>query len=298
MDWSSAKTNYKNYLKLERGLSENSIQNYLLDIQKLANYFSTSKYDTSPANIDKESLHTFIYEVSKIVATSTQARILSGLKGFFNYLIFIGLRETNPVKLIELPKLTKKIPTVLSLKEIDNIISTIDLSLPFGERNKAIIEILYGCGLRVSEVINLKLSDLFFSKNYIRVLSKGNKQRFVPIGTITIKCISNYINKNRIHLQIKENYEDFVFINNRGTNLTRAMIFTIIKRQSKNANIKKVVSPHTFRHSFATHLLENGADLISIQQMLGHKNITTTEIYIHIDREHLRKIINMFHPRP
>ena len=288
---------YQNYLRLERGLSENSILNYSLDIQKLAQWLHTNKIEVSPVDISEEILQQFIYEVAKKVNPRTQSRLISGLKGFFNYLIFEDYRKTNPLELIEAPKLGRKLPDTLAVEEIDAIISAIDLSSKQGERNRAIIETLYGCGLRVSELTSLKISDLYFEEGFIKVTGKGDKQRLVPIGPTTEKYINIYKKEVRIHQNIHPAAMDTVFLNQHGRPLTRAMIFTIVKRLAEKAGIHKTISPHTFRHSFATHLLENGADLRAIQQMLGHESITTTEIYTHIDRRHLTEIINRFHPR-
>lgn len=239
----------------------------------------------------------FIYHIAKEVNPRSQSRIISGLRGFFNYLIFEDYRKTNPLELIESPKLGRKLPDTLSEAEIDQIIMQIDLSDPQGTRNKAILETLYGCGLRVSELTHLKLSDLYFDEGFIRVTGKGDKQRFVPIAGPTIKFITLYKDEVRVHQTIAPTAKDTLFLNRRGKPLTRAMIFTIVKILTERAGIHKNVSPHTFRHSFATHLLENGADLRAIQQMLGHESITTTEIYTHIDKSHLTKVIQQFHPR-
>ena len=297
MKWQQAITHYQNYLKIERGLSENSISNYTFDINKLVKWLVLNNIKTSPINIEKETLQEFIYNIAKELNPRSQSRIISGLKGFFNYLIFEEYRATNPLDLIESPKIGRKLPDTLSIEEIDTIISIIDLSKPQGERNRAIIEALYGCGLRVSELISLKISDLFFDEGFIKVTGKGNKQRFVPIGSLTIKFINIYRNEIRVHQVIKPSAQDTLFLNRRGNELTRAMIFHIVKELTEKAGILKNISPHTFRHSFATHLLENGADLRAIQQMLGHESITTTEIYTHLDKSHLSQIINNFHPR-
>ncbi len=297
MKWLQVLKDYQNYLRLERGLSENSILNYSLDIKKLAQWLNTNKIEISPVDISEETLQQFIYEVAKKVNPRTQSRLISGLKGFFNYLIFEDYRKTNPLELIEAPKLGRKLPDTLAVEEIDAIISAIDLSSKQGERNRAIIETLYGCGLRVSELTSLKISDLYFEEGFIKVTGKGDKQRLVPIGPTTEKYISIYRKEVRIHQTIHPAAMDTVFLNQHGRPLTRAMIFTIVKRLAEKAGIHKTISPHTFRHSFATHLLENGADLRAIQQMLGHESITTTEIYTHIDRRHLTEIINRFHPR-
>jgi len=297
MNWTQAIQDYKSYLHIERGLSKNSIANYVYDLQKLANWLELNEIDDSPINILENTLQEFIYQIAKEVNPRSQSRIISGLRGFFNYLIFEEYRSTNPMELIESPKIGRKLPDTLSEEEIDQIISQIDLSKPQGERNRAILEILYGCGLRVSEAIQLKISDLFFEEGFIKVTGKGDKQRFVPIAPLTMKYINLYKNEIRNHKSIPEESIDTLFLNRRGKALSRAMIFTIIKDLVERAGIRKNVSPHTFRHSFATHLLENGADLRAIQQMLGHESITTTEIYTHIDKSHLAKVMLQFHPR-
>ncbi len=297
MTWHQALSDFKNYLLLERGLAENSVFNYSLDIKKLINYLEANSITISPLKISEEILQQFIYEVAKVVNARSQSRIISGLKSFFIYLIFEGYRENNPMELIESPKIGRKLPGTLSLDEIDNLVNSVDLSTKEGERNQAIIETLYGCGLRVSELIDLKLSDLFFKEGFIKVTGKGNKQRFVPIGEVTQQYISEYIRNSRTLVPLKKKASDVLFLNRRGNILTRAMIFTIVKNLAVVADLQKNISPHTFRHSFATHLLENGADLRAIQQMLGHESITTTEIYMHVDKSHLQKVITEFHPR-
>jgi integrase/recombinase XerD len=297
MNWKLALKDYKEHLQIERGLSSNSIESYSLDISKLINYLNENNVAVSPTKIDKEDLQRFIYEVAKLLNARSQSRLISALKSFFNYLVFEGYRETNPMELIDSPKIGRKLPDTLSLKEIDNLIEIIDLSTNEGERNRAIIETLYSCGLRVSEVINLKLSDLFFKEGFIKVTGKGNKERFVPVGEITQQYIDGYISNSRNNAPVKPEFTDIVFLNRRGRVLTRAMIFTIVKNLAVAANLQKNISPHTFRHSFATHLLENGADLRAIQQMLGHESITTTEIYMHVDKSHLRDVMTAFHPR-
>tara|TARA_R110002020_G_scaffold42212_8_gene123970 strand:+ start:2177 stop:3073 length:897 start_codon:yes stop_codon:yes gene_type:complete len=295
--WQQALTDYKHYLRLERGLADNSITNYSLDINKLMRWLEENNIDSHPLNIDKEVLQKFVYEIAKNVNARSQARIISGLKGFFNYLVYEDYRNDNPTDLIESPKLGRKLPDTLSESEINLLIDAIDLSQPQGERNRAIIETLYGCGLRVSELLDLKLSDLFFKEGYILVTGKGNKQRFVPIADYTQKFINIYKEQVRVHQHAKPEFQDTLFLNRRGARLTRAMIFTIIKDLAEKAGIKKNISPHTFRHSFATHLLTNGADLRAIQQMLGHESITTTEVYMHLDRSHLAEVMEKFHPR-
>ncbi|UUC45541.1 site-specific tyrosine recombinase XerD [Flavobacterium cerinum] len=295
--WESYIKEYKSYLKLERGLSENTIANYVFDIEKLVNYLENTAQDVSPVKIDEQEIQAFIYEISDKVNARSQTRIISGLKSFFNFLIFEGYRETTPLELIEIPKVGRKLPDTLSTEEIDGLIQAIDLSKNEGERNRAMLETLYSCGLRVSELIALKLSDLFFEEGFVKVTGKGNKQRFVPIGASTQKYILLYKESIRNHQQIKKGFEDTLFLNRRGSGLTRAMVFTIIKELAVKINLKKTISPHTFRHSFATHLLENGADLRAIQMMLGHESITTTEVYMHLDRKHLSKVLHAYHPR-
>jgi len=297
MKWEHALTDYTHYLRIERGLSHNSIENYSYDIKKLMVHLEDQNISTDPTSIDTDTVKTFIYSVSKTINPRSQARLISGLRNFFDYLIFENYRTTNPLDLIESPKIGRKLPDTLSIKEIDRLISAIDLSHPQGERNRAIIETLYSCGLRVSELTNLKLSDLFFDEDFIKVTGKGDKQRFVPISPLTKKYITIYLKDIRPHIVAIEAYRDTVFLNRRGKQLTRAMIFTIIKQLVEKAGLKKTVSPHTFRHSFATHLLENGADLRAIQMMLGHESITTTEIYMHVDRSHLSEVLHKFHPR-
>jgi len=297
MKWKHALKDYKHYLKLERSLSDNSIDSYALDIKKLMLFIEDGSYKVTPISIEKETVQEFIYAISKQVNARSQSRIISGLRSFFNYLVFEDYRKNNPLDLIESPKIGRKLPDTLSTKEIDELISTIDLSKPEGERNRAIIETLYSCGLRVSELVGLKLSDLFFDEGFLKVTGKGNKQRFVPIGNQTIKFINTYKDGIRCHLKIENEFKDTLFLNRRGKQLTRAMIFTIVKQLAEKTGLKKNISPHTFRHSFATHLLENGADLRSIQLMLGHESITTTEIYMHVDRRHLSEVINKYHPR-
>lgn len=284
-------------MRIERGLSKNTIDNYTLDIEKMVAYLSERTITENPITIKEDTVQEFIYEISKSVNPRSQARIISGLRSFFSYLIFEDYRNTNPMELIEIPKLGRKLPDTLSTDEIDALIAAVDLSQKEGERNRAILETLYGCGLRVSELVSLKISDLFFEEGFIKVTGKGSKDRFVPIGNLTQKYIEIYKNASRIHLAIQKGHEDTLFLNRRGRQLTRAMIFTIIKELALKINLHKTISPHTFRHSFATHLLENGADLRSIQLMLGHESITTTEIYVHLDKRHLTEVINAFHPR-
>lgn len=251
----------------------------------------------SPLKIKADAIQQFLYEFAKNSNARTQSRVISGLRSFFDYLVFENYRNSNPLEQIEAPKIGRKLPDTLSLKEIDKMVADIDLSKPLGERNRAIIETLYSCGLRVSELTHLKISDLFFEEGFIKVTGKGDKQRFVPIGSNTQKLIKNYKKQGRRLLDITPEYGDTLFLNQRGKQLTRAMIFTIVKTIAKKAGIQKSISPHTFRHSFATHLLENGADLRAIQMMLGHESITTTEIYMHLDKSHLKHVMTKFHPR-
>ena len=297
MSWKSFLKSYQSYLKIERGLSQNTIDNYSFDIQRLCTFLDEKQIEISPEKIAEETVQQFIYEVSKQVNPRSQARIISGLKSFFSYLIFEDYRKDNPLELIETPRIGRKLPDTLSIQDVDRLIGAIDLGSNEGERNRAMLETLYGCGLRVSELTELKISDLFFEEGFIKVTGKGNKQRFVPIGKLTEKYIQIYRNTVRNHLEVQKGHEDTLFLNRRGKKLTRAMIFTIIKNLAVAINLNKIISPHTLRHSFATHLLENGADLRSIQLMLGHESITTTEIYVHLDRRHLSEIVNAFHPR-
>ncbi|RTY99934.1 site-specific tyrosine recombinase XerD [Flavobacterium sp. RSP49] len=297
MNWTAYIKRYQSYLKIERGLSHNTIENYSFDVQRLCLFLTENKMEVSPIQIDEEILQQFIYSVSKEVNPRSQARIISGLKSFFGYLMFEDYRTDNPLELIETPKTGRKLPDILSVDEIDTLIAAIDLTSNEGERNRAMMETLYGCGLRVSELVALKMSDLFFEEGFIKVTGKGNKQRFVPIGDLTQKFIIIYRDTKRNQLNVKKGYEDTLFLNRRGSQLTRAMIFTIIKNLASVIALHKTISPHTLRHSFATHLLENGADLRAIQLMLGHESITTTEIYVHLDRTFLTQVLNTFHPR-
>jgi integrase/recombinase XerD len=297
MKWQHAIKDYQLFLKIERGLSKNSIDSYTRDIQKLLRYLEENNIALSPIKIDIEIIQGFIYEIAKTVKPSTQSRVISGLRNFFDYLVFEDYREGNPTELIETPKIGRKLPDTLSFSEINELISAIDLSHPQGERNRTIIETIYSCGLRVSELIELKLSDLFFDEGFIRVLGKGNKERFAPINYNTQKYISFYINDLRSHIIPQKGFEDTLFLNRRGKNLTRQMIFMIIKGLAIKINLDKKIGPHTLRHSFATHLLEGGADLRAIQQMLGHESITTTEVYVHLDKTYLKNVVEKYHPR-
>ena len=295
--WQSYIKEYQNYLRLERGLSKNTIENYTFDIEKLVLFLHQHDIADSPITITEETIQQFIYEISSKVNARSQSRVISGLKSFFNYLVFEDYRKDTPLELIEVPKTGRKLPDTLATEEIDALISAIDLSTPEGERNRAMLETLYGCGLRVSELVGLKISDLFFEEGFIKIHGKGNKERFVPIGELAQKYITIYKETIRVHMPIQKGFEDTLFLNRRGRQLTRAMIFTIINNLADLIELNKKISPHTFRHSFATHLLENGADLRSIQLMLGHESITTTEIYVHLDRKFLKQVMHSYHPR-
>jgi len=297
MYWNNSLKDYQHYLRIERGLSKNSIDSYSNDIKRLIKYLDKNSINFKPQNISNEVIQEFIYDASKEISARSQARLISGLRNFFDYLIFEEYRENNPTDLLESPKIGRKLPDTLSEKDIDKIIAQIDLSKPEGERNRAMFETLYSCGLRVSEMIGLKISDLFFDEGFIRVLGKGDKQRFVPINGYTIKLINTYKELIRSKINVQKGFEDTLFLNRRGKQLSRNMVFMILKGLVKKAGIEKKVSPHTLRHSFATHLLENGADLRAIQQMLGHESITTTEIYMHLDKSHLKNVVEKFHPR-
>ena len=294
MNWSDAINDFNDYLKIERGFSVNSISSYKEDIYKFNKFIDNSK---SPLEVSSDDIKEFLQKISKGMNSSSQSRIISGLRSFFEFLIFEKYISQNPLRLIESPKISRKLPDTLSIEEIDLLTSNLDLSKEQGERNLAIIELLYGCGIRVSELVDLKISDLFFNENFIKVTGKGNKQRLIPIGNITKQNVNNYLQNSRNKIKVVSAFNDHVFLNRRGKNLTRAMIFTIVKNLAKKANFSKSISPHTFRHSFATHLLENGADLRTIQQLLGHESITTTEIYMHLDNKYLSEALNKFHPR-
>lgn len=297
MNWNGILKEYIDYLKIERGLSNNTIENYKRDIKKLIKYLDNNEIKESPISISNNQIKEFVYSTAKNISTRSQARIISGLRSFFDFLVFEDYRNSNPTDLIESPKIGRKLPDTLSKEEIDLLISSIDLSRPEGERNRSILETMYSCGLRVSELVNLKISDLFLDEGFIKVLGKGNKERFVPIHRSTIKYVLLYINESRIHIKPQKGFEDTVFLNRRGKLLSRQMIFTILKDLSEKIGLKKKISPHTLRHSFATHLLKNGADLRAIQQMLGHESITTTEVYVHVDKSYLKQVVDKFHPR-
>jgi integrase/recombinase XerD len=295
--WIKYVNDYKLYLKIERGLSANSVTNYAFDIQRLVDFLDQNKIEVSPVSITEETIQQFIYSVAGELNPRSRARVISGLRSFFNYMIFEDYRKDTPMELIEVPKTGRKLPDTLSTKEIDALIAAIDLSSNEGERNRAMLETLYSCGLRVTELVTLKISDLYFEEGFIKITGKGNKQRFVPIGAHTQKYINFYKDQVRSLQQVKKGHEDTLFLNRRGSGLTRAMIFTIIRSLAEKISLNKTISPHTFRHSFATHLLENGADLRSIQLMLGHESITTTEVYMHLDRKFLNHVLNTYHPR-
>lgn len=295
--WEPYKKGYKAYLQLEKSLSENSVEAYLRDIDKLTSYFEQNGDNRAPSSITLKDLEAFVQWISQLgMMPGSQARIISGLKSFFKYCLTEQITSTNPTELLEAPKLKRALPDVLSFEEIENIIAEIDLSTPEGGRNKAMLETLYSCGLRVTELVNLKLSCLYLDVGFIRVTGKGDKERLVPIGSDAIKYINIYRSSIRVHIEIKPGNEDILFLNRRGSQLTRVMVFLIIKDLAKKAGIKKIISPHTFRHSFATHLVEGGADLRAVQEMLGHESITTTEIYTHLDRKFLRDTLQLFHP--
>jgi integrase/recombinase XerD len=299
MNWAPTIKGFKNYLQLELSLSINSIDAYLRDVDKFVQYLVLQEIDVAPEKVEQKQVEDFLQWVSEIgLNARSQARILSGLKAFYKFLLMEDMIEVSPTELLESPKIGRKLPEVLSIQEINQIINSVDLSTSEGERNKAMLETLYSCGLRVSELVNLKLSNLLLDDGFIRVVGKGDKERITPIGSVAIKHINIYIQSKRNHMgNIDVASEDILFLNRRGKQLTRVMIFTIIKNLVEKTGITKTVSPHTFRHSFATHLVEGGADLRAVQEMLGHESITTTEIYTHLDREYLRQAILDFHPR-
>lgn len=295
--WDAYKKGFRAWLQLEKSLSDNSVEAYLRDIDKLTQYLQESGSAKRPADIDLKDLQKFIRWVAELGMTpSSQARVISGIKSFYRYCLIEQITNKDPTALLESPKLKRSLPDILSFDEIEEILAEIDLSKPEGGRNKAILELMYSCGLRVSEVVNLKISQLYLDVGFIRVVGKGNKERLVPIGKSAIKYITLYKNTIRSHQAVQPGNKDILFLNKRGSKLSRVMIFLIIKDLVKKAGIKKTVSPHTFRHSFATHLVEGGADLRAVQEMLGHESITTTEIYTHLDREFLKKTLENFHP--
>ncbi len=296
MSWMRYIKDFVSFLKIEKGLAENSIFAYQNDVEKLKDFAEANRLDVD--QIELHHLNAFIKELYDLgLSARTQARILSGVKQFFRFLLIEGELDKDPSELLEMPKIGKKLPEVMTIEEVDTLLETIDLSTPEGHRNKAILETLYSCGLRVSELVNLKYEDIFFDEGFIRVIGKGSKQRLVPVSPSVAKEIELYEVATRNHMNIKPGNESFVFLNRRGAKLTRVMIFTIIKNLVEKAGIRKNISPHTFRHSFATHLLEGGANLRAIQEMLGHESITTTEIYTHLDQGYLKEAIISFHPR-
>ncbi|TXC77001.1 site-specific tyrosine recombinase XerD [Luteibaculum oceani] len=296
MSWDLYKSGYKSFLKLEKSLSDNTVENYLRDLNKLIEF--GKKNNKSPQALELTDFNKFITEVNKTgIAARSLARLISGVKSFYNYLLIEEIIEDNPTELLESPKLPTYLPDTLSVEEIDLLIEAIDLSKKDGYRNKTIIETLYGCGLRVSELIGLKISNINFEEDYIKIEGKGNKERLVPLGSTAKKLISHYIHDYRVHTNIADGHEDFLFLNKNGKKISRVMIFMIVKSLAERAGIEKKISPHTFRHSFASHLVEGGADLRAVQEMLGHESITTTEIYTHLDRDYLKSTIMEFHPR-
>ena len=289
---------FKSYLRLERGLSENTVEAYLNDVAKLFQYYEVINEMFIAKDIEDSHLYKFILWLNELgMLPSSQARVIAGLKSFFNFLMLEQLIETDPSERLESPKLSRKLPDVLNVNEINDLIAAIDASKPEGMRNKAIIEVLYGCGLRVTELTTLRISDLYAAQGYIKVTGKGNKERIVPIGETALQYLEIYLSQIRVHLSIKKGNEDFIFLNRLGTQLSRISVFTMIKALAAQIGLNKNISPHTFRHSFATHLIEGGADLRAVQEMLGHSSITTTEIYTHLDRDYLKGIIIEFHPR-
>ena len=296
MNWDTSIENFKNYLKLERGLSINSIKSYEFDIVQFKNFIIENKIDESPKKCSKSTVKRYLYKNFSNKKTRSQARSISALKGFFNYLLFEGKINSSPLNDIESPKIENKLPEVLTEDEIKRLISSVKIDSEFGQRNKAIIEVLYGTGIRVSELTELKMSNIFFNENIIKVTGKGNRERYVPLGKIASIEIKKYLNA-REKLKIDSKFSDILFLNRYGRQLTRSMIFKVINDSSKNAGIDKKISPHTLRHSYATHLLKNGADLRTIQLILGHESITTTEIYTHLDTFHLEEVLKKYHPR-
>ncbi len=295
--WEGYKNGFKAHLQLEKSLSDNSVHAYLQDVEKLTQYFLAKELPKSPGEVELSDLETFVKWVSELGMTPTsQSRIISGLRSFYKYCLQEHIVTKDPTTLLEAPKLKKSLPDILSYNEIEEILSKIDVSTPEGARNKAIIETLYSCGLRVTELVNLKLSCLYFDVGFVRIIGKGDKERLVPVGSSAIKYVNLYKDNIRVHIPVKPGNEDVLFLNRRGRKLSRVMIFLIIKELTRLAGITKQISPHTFRHSFATHLVEGGADLRAVQEMLGHESITTTEIYTHLDREYLRDTLQQYHP--
>lgn len=298
LNWELHIKGFRNYLKLERSLSENTLEAYERDVFKLAQYLDMTGKKVTPLTLTSKNLRDFVEYINELGASPfSQARILSGIKSFYKYLLFEDLIKQDPTALIDGPKLGRKLPDTLDLHEIEKLLAAIDLSKPEGGRNRAMLEVLYSSGLRVSELVNLKIPNIYFDIGFLRVIGKGNKERLVPIGREAMKYLKSYLEEIRVHVPVQKGFEAFAFLNRRGKNLTRVMVFTIIKNLVKAIGLKKNISPHTFRHSFATHLLEGGADLRAVQEMLGHESITTTEIYTHLDRDYLKQVIREFHPR-
>ena len=298
LNWSSYIKQFGQYLKLERSLSQNSIDAYVRDVEKLQQYLELAGNKVSPLKITTKELQKFIHYVNELgMSAYSQARILSGIKAFFKYLEFEELIDSSPAALLEGPKIGRKLPDTLEYNDIVKLFEAIDLSSPEGARNRAILEILYSSGLRVSELVELRLSNIYFDIGFLRVIGKGNKERLVPIGRDAMKFLKIYLEEIRVHIPVQKGFENYAFLNKRGRKLSRVMIFLVIKSLAEKIGLKKTISPHTFRHSFATHLIEGGADLRAVQEMLGHASITTTEIYTHLDRDYLKQVIQEFHPR-
>ncbi|MDB5283124.1 MAG: integrase [Bacteroidota bacterium] len=298
MNWQSYIKGFKSYLQLEKSLSGNSVEAYLRDVGKLVNYLEVAKLNLNVEDVTLEHLEGFVKSIHEFgFDAHSQARIISGIRAFYKYLMVEDVLSNNPAELLEAPKMSRKLPDTLSLQEINALIDSIDMSTPEGTRNRAMLEVLYGCGLRVTELVTLKISNLFLDVEFIKVIGKGDKERLVPIGSQAIKFIKMYKDTVRVHTPVQKGEEDFLFLNRRGKHLTRMYVFTVIKDCAAKVGLQKIISPHTFRHSFATHLIEGGADLRAVQEMLGHASITTTEIYTHLDRDFLRSTIMQFHPR-
>ncbi|MCG8387154.1 MAG: site-specific tyrosine recombinase XerD [Cytophagales bacterium] len=298
MNWDQSIHQFQNYLRLERSLSGNSVEAYVHDVVKLKQFVELSNPGISPLDVNSTHLQNFLEYIHTLGMTPrTQARVISGLKAFYKYLLFENILEKDPTLLIEAPKLGRKLPDTLSYQEIVTLLEGIDHSTPEGTRNRAMLEVLYSSGLRVSELVDLRLTNIYEDIGFLRVIGKGSKERLVPIGKDALKYLQIYIQEIRVHVSIAEGHQNYVFLNRRGKKLTRVMVFTIIKNLAKKVGINKNISPHTFRHSFATHLIEGGADLRAVQEMLGHESITTTEVYTHLDRDYLRQVVQDFHPR-
>jgi integrase/recombinase XerD len=298
MNWESEITAFKNYLKVEKGLSDNSIHAYITDLVKLVQFLKDNGYDVGPEKVKLDHLKKMIAWVNdRGISPRTQARIISGIKSFYKFLLIEEKVDRDPTALLETPKVGRKLPDILSVEDIDTIINAVDTKKPEGQRNKAILETLYSCGLRVSELIDLKISNLFFESGFVKIEGKGSKERLVPISTKAIKEINLYLSEYRRNLRIHPDHQDILFLNRRGKKLSRVMIFTIIKNITRKLGLEKNISPHTFRHSFATHLIEGGANLRAVQEMLGHESIITTEIYTHLDKEYLKNTVTQYHPR-